>query len=226
MKFISIFCAVSISLGISDLAIAQVPHAFTAGTPAKASEVNDNFAALNTRINTNEAAISVLGNSTNGGTGLVVVDAMQNEIGPLLAGLFFEGNGLNTAVALIELEIGGSIEKFYLWFDPLGADLRILSRNIYFAGANCSGTAYIERRINLIPVGLPFSVDHSTHEFFVSTMNADTVISNFSSVRNSVTGACTNSITAVQPANYEYFVVTDIIDLTTLYSFPLTVVVK
>lgn len=39
-----------VALSLCEVSIAQVPHTFSAGTPAKASEVNDNFAALSSQI--------------------------------------------------------------------------------------------------------------------------------------------------------------------------------
>jgi hypothetical protein len=46
----------------STTVLAQVPHTFTAGSPAKASEVNANFAALVTAVNALEARVAALEN--------------------------------------------------------------------------------------------------------------------------------------------------------------------
>jgi hypothetical protein len=42
------------SLSLCEVSVAQVPHTFSAGTPAKASEVNDNFTALSSQISNDQ----------------------------------------------------------------------------------------------------------------------------------------------------------------------------
>ena len=61
MRKLTVPLLTSVALGCPGIGIGQettVPNTFEAGTPARASEVNDNFSALVDAINANSAAIA------------------------------------------------------------------------------------------------------------------------------------------------------------------------
>lgn len=60
------FALLASSIFAINTAKAEVPHSFTAGTKAKASEVNENFEALDTRITTLESSVSTLESQASG----------------------------------------------------------------------------------------------------------------------------------------------------------------
>ena len=140
-----------------------VPNAFTAGTTARASEVNENFSAVETAVDDNDSRISsnanavagiatndtaISGNTTaiadnsaaiqaNSALGLIVLDGNDVEIGQLLT-IGFENRSLKiiTPEGYIQrLSTGAGIVGGT--FDP---------GTLQFASTDCTGTAYSSDR--------------------------------------------------------------------------------
>ena len=221
MKYFALACAGVASLVITGLAYSQatgVPHVLTAGTPAKASEVNANFNALDARITANETAITGLSGGSNG-TSLVVRDSMQT---PFVTIRDFDTytNSMQSGEAVGTFDVGGAYEQFYLRFlIDITKDLQFESYNLLYVGTNCTGTAYIQATIFGYPLGLPYATTNDVAtKLYTSTASADGAVTTFPSRRNWYDGNCVNSSTAPSFTNYEYFPVTHTIDITA--SFP------
>ena len=118
MKYV--FSSLFFAFGFS--AVADVPHQFSAGTPAKASEVNENFSALDASINENGEGITansedITANSQEITANKNKVSAIENSVGALGEAnatnmVAIEGNSVNLeqqandieeAIARIEL---------------------------------------------------------------------------------------------------------------------------
>ena len=82
MKVISILLLLG-SVCVSSSAVASelaVPNTFSAGTPAKASEVNDNFTAAKTAVDDNFARLPMVWASTDENPAAIEVDPYVNPI--------------------------------------------------------------------------------------------------------------------------------------------------
>lgn len=127
-------------------ASAQVPHTFSPGTPAKASEVNDNFNALDARITANETAIASVG--AGGASGWKVIDSTMQDFASVVT-------LTNQGEAFAKLTINNqdyfvNVQRVYVYTNYWG------NGSIYYASNNCTGQAYAIRQVNVFP-----SVGHS-----------------------------------------------------------------
>ncbi len=110
----------------------NVPNDFTAGTPARAAEVNGNFSAIETAVNDNDSRI--LDNATAIQTGLspVVLDGNDVEIGQLVS---IGENHISIEVItpqgyLLNLAPNPGIQ-------PVNSLV-----SLFFTSSDCTGTAY------------------------------------------------------------------------------------
>ncbi len=228
---------ISVAIAVATQAAAvraQVPHTFSPGQPARSSEVNENFEALDTRLISAESAIADVSSYASRGTGLALVDASQQVIGEVVSlsspvptldnippnEVSPIGNGLTNGVVLAHFEIGGSVEPFYLYiYSRMGTPYPIAEvENIFYTGAGCTGTAYVRRPQWSWPLGLPFSMDSITRELYVSTAAAYAGVPSVASRLQHDTSQCLSQSSL--PANWDYFPVTDVIDLGTTYPQP------
>ena len=120
----------------------QVPNEFQAGEPAKASEVNENFDALEAAVDTNAASIetnatAISGNTATIGSLTVNAGVYVFSQGTAIGQFLTASKGANIYVLTDEgfiFQIGTRSEQNYY----LGTENRI-----YFSETTCSGTAYI-----------------------------------------------------------------------------------
>ncbi len=203
--------------------LAQAPHTFVSGTPARAAQINENFSALDTRITANENAISGMGTSSGGavGLGFNLVDGNNNVIGPILDISSLAGSGVSVAGVIAELNLGGTDYEVLLSFTGDGR-LTNVPMGIFFTTMNCTGNQYIVRSGEVIPFGLPWAADQSTGELYLSTNPADTMITSFESQLDAFTGSCFN-FTQPAPSGSSVFLVTDTVDVSTAFPAPFTI---
>lgn len=122
-------------------ASAQVPHTFSPGTPAKASEVNDNFNALDARITANETAIASVG--AGGASGWKVIDSTMQDFASVVT-------LINQGEAFAKLTINNqdyfvNVQRSNVYTTYWG------NGSIYFASSDCTGQAYAIRQGNVFP---------------------------------------------------------------------------
>lgn len=202
---------------------AQIPYTFSPGQPARANEVNENFESLDARLLATEATITDISSYASPGTGLALVDANQQDIGQLVSMQTPIANGFNDGVALAYFDVGGSVEPFYfhLYAQSTAPYLIAETENVFFTGSNCTGTAYVRRPEGFFPIGLPFSVVSSPRELYVSTANADATVPSIASRLQHDTGQCL--VQGGLPSDWQYFPVTNIINLSLAYPEPWSV---
>ena len=112
---------------LSAAAIAEIPHEFQPGTPARAAEVNENFAALMDAIEARER-------------GFQLVDNRGRVAGPVL---YFSDGFEAGVLASVEIPDQG-FTRTLLVFRP---DLPIVSGHnvsLVFATSDCAGRPYIK----------------------------------------------------------------------------------
>lgn len=95
-----------VSAMVSPVIFADVPHTFTAGTPAKASEVNQNFNILDSDIKSANAHISAL-ESADGETNQNY-NALDSDIKSVNARI----SSLESASENVEDSCDNSIDKY------------------------------------------------------------------------------------------------------------------
>lgn len=204
-------------------AAAQVPHTFQSGEPALASEVNENFEALDTRITTNDGRItsnetritaneSAIAGISTGGPQLIVKDANGDTVGEVLTSLYGASEGYWHMVVLSQFEgLSGTI--------PVVIDLIPLSAGItfelFYESADCTGDPYIYVAPNNFTVdsSLPVMVNPIDGDLYVANGSPDATFTAgsryYSSPAIGIGQACsTSSLTPfgtaeAVPAQYE-----------------------
>jgi len=125
-----VFLASSIALA----APLTVPNSFTSGTTARASEVNENFSAVETAVDDNDSRIS---------TNTATIAAIQTPLTPSV----FDGTGtrIGFLVTAGESNITILTEEGYI-LNPVsksnGSALNFVQEELYFSSLDCSGIAY------------------------------------------------------------------------------------
>jgi hypothetical protein len=139
-KLLVIYCGIAFlqMSGIAYAGSATVPHNFVAGTAAKASDVNDNFAGLkssiddnDTRISNNNSSISTLASDVvQAAKRYVIVDANDNIISGAFGG---------TPQGPLVMSSQGYVGKVDVTTGLMGMII-----NVYYPGTNCTGSAYMD----------------------------------------------------------------------------------
>ena len=171
---------------------------FNAGETARASEVNDNFDAVESAVDGNDALIAALearivelenragipgpqgpqgetGADGSAGVVLHVFDADGNDIG-LYAGTVEESSahGLGDRQVLVYLEEYEAIAHF----DLIDGTIRPFFHALYyFESTNCTGLAYTER------AGTVIRLDGGDNLYFVTDSASETIIPQSSTER-------------------------------------------
>ena len=153
--------ALFLSSGLAIAQTVQVPNTFQADTPARASEVNDNFTAVETAVDDNASniAVNVTDISDNATTitnnaaavsaNDVDIQANSNAIAALAAGgglqIYSQGASIGR---LVNLNVGGDIwiisQQGYLFFTALTNTTYLREATLLFSGAGCTGTLYMD----------------------------------------------------------------------------------
>lgn len=139
----SIFALILLVLGQSALAV-TIPNTFTAGTPAKAAEVNQNFSAIKSAIDANTSDIAALATEqTSLDSRVTTLEGVQAA--PSLKVRAKSNNALLGYVinATSTIEVSAVTPQGYV---VMLHDTGIYSYpfSLKFSGANCTGTAYAE----------------------------------------------------------------------------------
>lgn len=139
MKITKIILFIWLLAGQSVLAApVTVPNTFSAGTPAKASEVNANFTALSNAVN-------------NLPTPLMVYDSTGKVVGQYV----YNGNGSDSAVYIRSNNLGflvGYTNPLSVDHNWIGLQDRLFtwdgsqsfSLNMYFKSPDCTGDVYFQ----------------------------------------------------------------------------------
>jgi hypothetical protein len=116
-------CLVLLSAGVSRASSVTIPHTFAPNTPALASEVNENFAAVGAGVNDNHARITALEDGTFGGVAraALVYNPTTNLGGPGVVRMFNHLPGgatpvvTRSALGQFEIDFGADVSsRFYL----------------------------------------------------------------------------------------------------------------
>lgn len=124
-----VIAVLGIVSGSAALAQTQVPHKFSSGQPARASEVNENFDALSSHVDANSEAISAAEASLANRLPPVVVDGNGNEIGQLIS----IGENLSSLIAITQ---AGYLVNISFW------DGSLPRNSLSYESSDCSGTPY------------------------------------------------------------------------------------
>ena|GEM_PF-4626809 len=138
-KQLLIYCGIIFSLASGSVYAGQVsvPHDFVSGTTAKASEVNNNFNALEIEVNDNDARITTNASDiVEVAKRYVVVDANDQIISGAISGtsqgaLIMSPQGYVAHVGFANGVVDGAEYVFY-------------------ADANCTGTAYASDGLGVV----------------------------------------------------------------------------
>jgi hypothetical protein len=154
-------CCSALVLAQSSSTALVIPHQFTAGTPAKAAEVNDDFSAVAAAVNANGGNISTLqgelqalqkeltgvAQSLNGATGAIYIQSGGVPLGAMVPMWFTESpfsvGSQTTDYSVMALNSMG----FFVVLTSQGTLAEPLSANymgydFYFSAADCGGTTY------------------------------------------------------------------------------------
>lgn len=173
--------AVSLVL-VSNIAFGQsVPHVFQSGTPARASEVNENFDAVGNAVSDNISRIaaaeadlatqatslttqaaSIAAHATSIAENTVSIQANQLDITALVASSGVQVYSQGTSIGrFIGFEGFGTAwilsDQGYLYRIGMTGDQGYLEVIRYFADAGCSGAMYMNERDWTVAQGAVFS---------------------------------------------------------------------
>lgn len=190
MAIRSVAMSVAIAVSATTTTVnAQVPHTFSSGQPARANEVNENFEALDQRI---EALESILAAMTPAVTdNLILQDANGAEVGKVIAIDEFDPGALVRDVYVPVALPGGSGDDITL-ISQFHVDNVAGSSSLFYVSANCAGTPHLRwyRETtfafplpNLGFVETPAQIDRGSGDIYVANGPVQTDRSLFSSWR-------------------------------------------
>jgi len=124
---------IATSLGLSYAAAVGIPNTFTAGTSAAAADVNANFTAVETAINSNATAINT--NTTNIGNSSKSASTFSTNTGPILT---------STASEIISLSFTCPADGFVLAHGQVTAkfDHGVVQQNLFIKLSTTIETLY------------------------------------------------------------------------------------
>lgn len=195
---------------IQAAAFAQAPHTFTAGEPAKASEVNENFEALDTRITTNadaiaanEAAIDSANAAASAGVKFVLVDSDDQVIGDIVD-VAIQGGQLVNAVVNFQIDLGGGERDVMMKISPTATAENSI---VYFTADGCMGQGYIAATKNApLVTGVAVAVENVSGDVSLAIGPADPSVTY---IESRMSGAnCLDASFATSPT-LDYYEVSD-----------------
>lgn len=130
LAILTVFAAITV---LAATAQAQVPHTFTAGQPARASEVNENFQALDARLSGMELALQPLSNFPS-----YNIIASNNAV--IGRGIFHNVNSANDVISVVEINTPNGLRKAVLSLSQAGFSGYGF---FYYQSPDCTGTAFL-----------------------------------------------------------------------------------
>lgn len=166
-----------------------LPHTFTAGTPAVASEVNGNFSAVRDGVNTNETSISSNTSSITDNTSSI--SSLSSQVGRWITRtrerqIGYMADSRNTFM---------SKEGYYFYMfssagvsDPITLQGVPLAGGVFYISSNCDSDIYINPKPSGLFLNSVFRI--GSNDYYVDYENTPTFTG---TVYQGTPGSCTET---------------------------------